>query len=178
MLWQAPSYILIGAGEIFSISAGYEVAFMASPPNKKAFACAFNLFCIGGLPNVVSLALYQTCRRWFQNASGSGNIGRIKDYSEAHVANYFWVLFGIILFGVVINSCQPVRAWITSVEQRAANAASKSVPSTPKVRSVPFEKKSTEADPLLKEKEKLRYLEQGTQANLYRANTMKAEFSK
>jgi dipeptide/tripeptide permease len=48
VVWQAPSYILIGAGEIFSISTAYEVAFIASPPNKKAFACAFNLFCIGG----------------------------------------------------------------------------------------------------------------------------------
>lgn len=48
VVWQAPSYILIGAGEIFSISTAYEVAFIASPPDKKAFACAFNLFCIGG----------------------------------------------------------------------------------------------------------------------------------
>ena len=52
VVWQAPSYILIGAGEIFSISTAYEVAFTASPPNKKAFACAFNLFCIGGMLNM------------------------------------------------------------------------------------------------------------------------------
>lgn len=53
VVWQAPSYILIGAGEIFSISTAYEVAFTASPPNKKAFACAFNLFCIGGKANEI-----------------------------------------------------------------------------------------------------------------------------
>ncbi len=53
VVWQAPSYILIGAGEIFSISTAYEVAFIASPPNQKAFACAFNLFCIGGKANMI-----------------------------------------------------------------------------------------------------------------------------
>jgi POT family proton-dependent oligopeptide transporter len=61
VLWQAPSYILFGAGEIFSISTAYEVAFPASPPNKKAFACKFNLFCIGGIPNMLSLGLYCIC---------------------------------------------------------------------------------------------------------------------
>ncbi len=35
VLWQAPCYILIGLGEIFAVSAAYEVAFTASPPDKK-----------------------------------------------------------------------------------------------------------------------------------------------
>lgn len=53
-----------------------------------------------------------------------------------------------------------------------------SVPSMPKLISSTFENnKSTEIDPLLKEKEQLRYSEQGTRANIYRENTMKAEFS-
>lgn len=35
VLWQAPCYLLIGLGEIFAVSAAYEVAFTASPPDKK-----------------------------------------------------------------------------------------------------------------------------------------------
>lgn len=181
VIWSAPSYILIGAGEMFSISTGYEVAFTASPPNKKAFACAFNLFCIGGVPNLVSLILYRLCQRWFQTNSGNGNIGRIENYSEAHVANYFWVLFGIIVSGMVVNLNKSVREWIKSVEQRAANALSRSVPSTPKTPKSRASKRSDDAgemDPLLKAKKHMKYLERGAEASIYRANTMKAEFSK
>jgi len=183
VIWSAPSYILIGAGEMFSISTGYEVAFTASPPNKKAFACAFNLFCIGGVPNLVSLILYHLCQRWFQTNSGSGNIGKIENYSEAHVANYFWVLFGIIVSGMIVNLQRSVREWIKSVEQRAANALSRSVPNTPKTpRGRASKRKDDDAgketDPLLKAKKHMKYLERGTEASIYRANTMKAEFSK
>jgi len=186
VLWQAPSYMLIGCGEIFSISTAYEVAFTASPPNKKAFACAFNLFCIGGLPNMLSLALYGFCQHWFQNDHGSGNISRIEDYSEAHVANYFCVLLGIVMFGVVVNLLPPVRAWIAFVEKRAARAASAgsaSTNNTPK-----FGKKkggkatksgsSNETDPLLKAQRHAKYLEEGESAQIYRMNTIKAEFAR
>ncbi len=168
---------------MFSISTGYEVAFTASPPNKKAFACAFNLFCIGGVPNLVSLVLYRMCQRWFQTDSGNGNIGKIENYSEAHVANYFWILFGIIVLGMAVNLHRSVREWIKSVEQRASNALSRSLPSTPKTpRSRASKRKNDDAeketDPLLKAKKHMKYLERGTERIIYRANTMKAEFSK
>ena len=178
VLWQAPCYILIGLAEIFSISTAYEVAFTASPPNKKAFACAFNLFCIGGVPNMVSLGLYRMCETWFQNNAGHGNIGRIKDYSEAHVAKYFWVLCGIVMLGVFVNLLPPVRIWIAFVEDRAARAASSSVPSTPKLSSADKAKKKGENEPLLKAKKHIKYLEEGTQARIYRANTIKAEHTR
>ena len=45
ILWQAVAYILIGAGEIFAVSAAYEAAFTAAPPEKKVLASAVNLFC-------------------------------------------------------------------------------------------------------------------------------------
>lgn len=178
VLWQAPCYILIGLAEIFSISTAYEVAFTASPPNKKAFACAFNLFCIGGVPNMVSLGLYRMCETWFQNNAGHGNIGRIKDYSEAHVAKYFWVLCGIVMLGVFVNLLPPVRKWIAFVEDRAARAASSSMPSTPKLASTDKAKKNGENEPLLKAKKHIKYLEEGTQARIYRANTIKAEYTR
>jgi dipeptide/tripeptide permease len=180
VLWQSPSYILIGAGEIFSISTAYEVAFTASPPNKKAFACAFNLFCIGGIPNMLSLCLYRLCEQWFQNSSGVGNIRLIKDYAEAHVANYFLVLLGIVLFGVAVNLIPSVSTWIASVERRAAEASMANTPkptpkSTPKTRQGAASK---ESEPLLAARKHKKYLEQAKGPDLYRANTMKAEFAK
>jgi len=177
VVWQAPSYILVGMGEIFSISTAYEVAFTASPPNKKAFACAFNLFCIGGIPNMLSLVLYRLCERWFQNNSGSGNIGRINDYAEAHVAKYFWLLFVIALLGVGVNLLQPVKNWISSVENVAAKASSLSgTPKPSRAKRGTEEKKET--DPLLTTEKHIKYLEEGEGPLIYRMNTMKAEFSK
>jgi POT family proton-dependent oligopeptide transporter len=175
VLWQAPSYILIGAGEIFSISTAYEVAFTASPPNKKAFACAFNLFCIGGIPNMLSLGLYRVCDRWFQNASGSGNIRMIKDYSEAQVFKYFVVLLGIVTFGVVVNLIPSVGSWIASVEKRAAD---ESVANTPKPTPKLSKKQVGEKEPLLAAKSHKKYLGSGKGPEIYRHNTMKAEFAK
>ena len=162
VLWQAPSYILVGAGEIFSISTAYEVAFTASPPNKKVFACAFNLFCIGSLPNMFALWLYRVCRPWFQNAKGNGNIGHISSYCEAHVVKYFLVLFGIVVLGVAINLVPFVRNFVADVENRAA-MASRSANGTP--RHTPQVQKqlerASEHDPLLMAKDHQTYLEEG-----------------
>lgn len=176
VIWQAPSYILIGAGEIFSISTAYEVAFTASPPNRKAFACAFNLFCIGGVPNMVSLGLYRLCAQWFQDKSGRGNIGHVQSYSEAHVYKYFWVLLGIVMCGVVVNLLPPVREWIASVEDRAAKASSAcGTVSTAKVTDLI---QQGETEPLMKTQQYIKYLEEGSSAQIYRANTMKAEYTR
>ena len=180
VMWQAPSYVLIGAGEIFSISTAYEVAFTASPPNKKAFACAFNLFCIGGIPNMLSLCLYRLCETWFQNSNGSGNIRMIEDYAEAHVAKYFLVLLGIVLLGVTVNLIPTITSWVTSVERKAAEASMASTPKlTPK--SSPRKKpQSKETDALLSSpaRRHKKYLAEAKGPSIYRANTMKAEFAK
>jgi len=68
ILWQAPSYVLIGWGEIFAVSAAYEVAFTASSPETKALASALNIFCVGGIPNFICIFLYQVCQGWFRNS--------------------------------------------------------------------------------------------------------------
>ena len=131
-----------------------------------------------GMPNMVSLLLYRICEGWFQNDSGSGNIGRIKDYSESHVANYFWVLFGIIMLGVVMNLSEGVREWITLVENRAAKASSNSTAATPRAKNNRLnETREDEGHPLLKAKKHARYLSEGPSAQIYRSNTIKAEFS-
>jgi hypothetical protein len=103
----------------------------------------------------------------------------IKDYAEAHVANYFLVLLGIVLFGVAVNLIPSISTWIASVERRAAEASMASTPkptprSTPKMR----EAVSKESEPLLAARKHKKYLEQATGPDLYRANTMKAEFAK
>lgn len=177
VLWQAPSYILIGAGEIFSISTAYEVAFTASPPNKKAFACAFNLFCIGGIPNMLSLCLYRLCEQWFQNKVGSGNIRLIKDYAEAHVMKYFLVLLGIVSFGVAVNLVPSISCWIASVERKAAEASMAGTPK-PTPRMARKSDVNKESEPLLAARKHKKYLEQAKRPDLYRANTLKAEFSR
>lgn len=88
ILWQGMSYILIGAGEIFAVSAAYEAAFTASPPEKKVLASAINLFCIGGIPNVICMALYNACQGWFHNSHGTTKITRLEDYATANVDKF------------------------------------------------------------------------------------------
>ncbi len=121
VLWQAPSYILIGWGEIFAVSAAYEVAFTASSPDKKVLASATNIFCVGGLPNVFCIFLFHACSRWFENARGTTEISHIEDYATANVTNYFCVLLCIMLSGVVINTLPTVRDFVSSVEERAVD---------------------------------------------------------
>jgi hypothetical protein len=121
VLWQAPAYVLIGWGEIFAVSAAYEMAFTASPPDKKALASATNIFCVGGLPNLLCIFLYQSCSRWFMNDRGDTNIQHIQDYATAHVGNYFLVLLSVMLFGIVLNALPGVRDFVASIEEKAAD---------------------------------------------------------
>mmetsp|Transcript_33807 Transcript_33807/g.49685 ORF Transcript_33807/g.49685 Transcript_33807/m.49685 type:complete len:650 (-) Transcript_33807:149-2098(-) len=131
VLWQAFPYSLIGIGEIFCVSAAYEVAFTASPPERKALASAVNLFCVGGLPNFLCIFLYHICAKWFTNQkTGTKQISRLDDYAEASVNKYFWVLFIIALSGVFINLLPVVRDWVASIEEAAATAV-KTPMSTP-----------------------------------------------
>lgn len=119
VLWQAPAYILIGCGEIFAVSTAYEVAFTASPLDKKVLASATNIFCVGGLPNMICIVLFRFCSRWFTNSDGNENIGHIKDYTTAHVGNYFMLLFYVMVFGVLINVLPCVREYVELIEEQA-----------------------------------------------------------
>ena len=121
VLWQAPAYVLIGWGEIFAVSAAYEVAFTASSPDKKALASATNIFCVGGLPNILCILLYHVCSPWFENSHGTTAIGHIDDYATAQVGKYFYVLLGVMLFGVLINILPSVRDFVNDIENRAAD---------------------------------------------------------
>eukprot|EP00536_Pseudo-nitzschia_multiseries_P017683 jgi/Psemu1/321222/estExt_fgenesh1_pm.C_17270001 len=135
ILWQTMAYVLIGAGEIFAVSAAYEVAFTASPPEQKVLASALNLFCVGGIPNILCLVLYNLCRRWFVPTTGknSHSISSLEDYVSAEVYKYFIVLFGIACAGVVINILPFVHRYVRSVEESAAGAIK-----TPILRKTPL----------------------------------------
>ena len=120
ILWQAPSYALIGAGEIFTISASFEVAFMTAPPEKKSLASAINLFAIGGLPSVLCVFLYRWCATWFYNNAGNSQISTLALYAQAHVYKYYLLLCGISLLGVSLNCLPTVKRWVERIEERAA----------------------------------------------------------
>jgi dipeptide/tripeptide permease len=189
ILWQALAYVLIGVGEIFAVSAAYEVAFTAAPPEKKVLASAVNLFCVGGIPNVLCIILYQSCSDWFRNSHGKIKINSIEDYASAHVDNYFWVLLGISLFGVFINILPPVRDFVTSIEEKAIEMVKTPVMKKPKRhrRMTSFGRDSSGGDssggdsadeveqsPMLRAKRHEAYLKYGSGPVLYKQGSMRA----
>jgi proton-dependent oligopeptide transporter, POT family len=143
VVWQAPSYILIGAGEIFAVSTAYEAAFTASPPASKALASAINIFCIGGLPNLVCIFLYRACRNWFvSDRSGTANLTQLRDYTAAHVSYYFGVLLVILAVGILVNAHPRVRAFVESVEERALEVTKTPLLATPRQRRLGADEES------------------------------------
>ena len=181
ILWQGMSYVLIGAGEIFAVSAAYEVAFKASPPEQKVLFSAVNLFCIGGLPSVVCIILYQLCVPWFQNSDGNMNISHIKEYSTAHINKYFWLLLVISIFGTLINLIPSIRDFVESIEDRATDRIR--TPKTPKFpptarRKMEYsdtEESSTSIEEqLLASRRHQYYLKYGSGPSLYKHGSMRA----
>lgn len=166
VLWQAPSYILVGCGEIFAISASYEVAFQASSPDKKVLASAANIFCIGGIPNLICIFLYHSCSSWFQNEQGNTNIQHIEDYATAKVEKYFFVLLGIMFFGICINILPSVRDFVTSVEQKAAD-----IVRTPALKKRQIDE---EAPLFTPQSKKYRRYTKGKIPNLFKMGSMRA----
>lgn len=176
IMWQSPSYILIGIGEIFAVSAAYEAAFNASPPEKKVLASAVNLFCVGGIPNVMCIFLYQACRGWFLSSKGSASIHRLEDYASARVDNYFLVLLGISLLGVFVNLHPYVKDFVASVEERATEMIKTPIMKKPSLarRKSSQEYSSDEESPLLRAKRHQHYLKYGSGPVLYKHGSMRA----
>jgi POT family proton-dependent oligopeptide transporter len=171
ILWQTWSYVFIGAGEIFAVSAAYEVAFTASPPEKKVLASAINLFCIGGLPNVLCIALYHVCQPWFENSRGTTSISHLEDYASAHIDRYFWVLFAIAILGVVVNLLPSVRQFVERVEEAATDMIK-----TPKTPSRPPKRDTLpdEESPMIRAKRHQEYLKYGSGPTLFKHGSFRA----
>lgn len=177
ILWQSVSYFLIGAGEIFAVSAAYEVAFTASPPEKKVLASALNLFCVGGIPNVLCIFLYQAAKGWFRNSRGTASISKVGDYVTARVDNYFFVLLIISIFGIVINLLPSIRDFVASIEEKATEMVK-----TPTMKRSPRFRRNQSRDssvddeesPLLRAKRHQAYLKYGSGPVLYKHGSMRA----
>ena len=152
---------------------------MAAPPEQKALASAINLFCVGGLPNFFCIILYRACKTWFLNSHGVASLHRLEDYSDAHVWKYFMVLFGIAVFGILLNMTGPVRQFVESIEDAAAEMVK-----TPKITRPPKHKridswdfsdaKNEEKSPLLRAKRHEAYLKYGSGPVLERNGSMRA----
>lgn len=171
ILWQAMSYILIGIGEIFAVSAAYEVAFTASPPDKKVVASAVNLFCIGGIPNIICVGLYRACHMWFRNSRGTANISHVEDYVTSHVYKYFWLLFVISIGGALLNLLPIVRTFVESVEEQASELIrTPKTPSRPPIRNATGE----ESELLLSMKRHQYYLKYGNGPLLCKLSSLRA----
>eukprot|EP00934_Nitzschia_sp_Nitz4_P002750 Nitzschia sp. Nitz4//scaffold146_size56529//29606//31567//NITZ4_006577-RA/size56529-processed-gene-0.32-mRNA-1//1//CDS//3329536638//2740//frame0 len=176
VLWQAPAYILIGWGEIFSVSAAYEMAFTASSPDTKALASATNIFCVGGLPNIVCIFLFRACQAWFENSSGTTEISHIEDYATAHVRKYFFLLLGMMGFGVIVNSLPSVRNYVSGVEERAAELVKTPVIRRDKVQRKLDNDEPDESSPMLTPgaRRYQEYLKHGEGPVLYKMGSMRA----
>jgi len=186
VLWQIFPYFLIGIGEIFAVSAAYELAFTVAPAKMKSVASAANLFMVGGLPNVVCLGLYNACREWFLNSRGEAHIRKLDDYASAKVVNYFWLLEGIALFGVIINILPPIKNWVSSIEEAAAETV-KSPMSTPNIRKNLMQQRrkyrkngnelgaeTDEETPLIQSRKHANYLKYGNGPQLNKMGSMRA----
>jgi len=182
VLWQCFPYFLIGIGEIFAVSAAYELAFTVAPQSKKSIASAANLFMVGGLPNVFCIGLYNICRSWFLNANGEAHIHRLEDYATAKVVNYFWLLEGVALFGVVINLLPAVKNWVAKIEDDSAEVI-KSPMHTPEIRRNLAQRRKArthegepdeESTPLMKAQKHAHYLKFGKGPVLNKFGSMRA----
>jgi POT family proton-dependent oligopeptide transporter len=176
ILWQAFAYILIGAGEIFAVSAAYEAAFTAAPPDSKVLASAVNLFCVGGLPNVLCIFLYQACNGWFQNSRGTPSIHRLEDYVTTKIDYYFFVLLGVAVLGVFINLVPAVRDYVASIEEKATEMVKTPVMKRPSRhrRKPSMDYSSDEESPLLRVKRHQAYMKYGSGPVLYKQGSMRA----
>lgn len=181
ILWQSFPYFLIGIGEIFAVSAAYEVAFTVAPAKKKSLASAANLFMVGGAPNVLCIYLYNACRSWFLNDRGLAHIHKLRDYASAKVVNYFWLLEGIAMLGVIVNLLPPVKNWVASIEEAAAEAV-KTPMNTPMIRKNLMQRRkdrrtssdNDEETPLIKAKKHADYLKYGSGPELRKFGSMRA----
>jgi proton-dependent oligopeptide transporter, POT family len=187
ILWQSLAYILIGAGEIFAVSAAYEIAFTSSAPETKAIASALNLFCVGGIPSVLCIVLYNACRGWFRSSRGTTSIHNLEDYATAQVYKYFVVLFGIALLGIFINILPSIKDFVISTEEQATEMIK-----TPVMKKRPqrpyratataattrsgteYSPSSDDESPLLRVKRHQAYLKYGSGPVLYKSGSMRA----
>merc|ERR1712007_152565 len=116
IFWQTISYYFVGAGEILTVSCAYDLAFTIAPKEQKGLASGINLFVFGGLSNFIGIALMNGCSKWFP-VDPTDPI----DYPDSKLYNYFWVLFGIAIDGVIFNLPLPCQGGLNGLEMMPLN---------------------------------------------------------
>jgi len=127
ILWQILSYSFIGIGEVFAISTCYEAAFTIAPKEQKALASAIQLFFTGGLSNYICLGLAKVFVAWFPDKN---NKNKFEGWVASGMTKYFWVLFGIMIFGTILTLIPAIRNWLESLREDAIEATALSESST------------------------------------------------
>lgn len=123
ILWQAFNYAFVGIGEVFAMSTSYEAAYIIAPKEQKGLSSAFQLFLTGGLSNYICIGLYNACSMWFPNEDAASSL---EAYATSELNNYLWVLFGISIFGILLNVAPPVKNWVERLVFEALEATAMS----------------------------------------------------
>merc|ERR1712178_16266 len=93
--WMLIPYLLIGIGEIFVNPVLQHFAYADCAPSMRSLMQAFNMFCLGGLPNAISSALTAATLSFVTNDLDDGNL------PVAYYINVVIGLLGCALFWAV-----------------------------------------------------------------------------
>ncbi|XP_008653237.1 protein NRT1/ PTR FAMILY 8.3 isoform X2 [Zea mays] len=114
ILWQAPQYLLVGVGEVFTSIGQAEFFYNQSPDAMRSLCSAFALVTVslGSYLSsfILSLVSYFTTR--------NGQLGWIPDnLNEGHLDRFFWLIAGLssLNFLVFIYYAQQYKCKIASV---------------------------------------------------------------
>jgi dipeptide/tripeptide permease len=118
IMWQILSYAFVGAGEIFAMATSYEMAFKIAPQDQKGLASALQLVSTLGIASYTCVGLYNACSHWFPSGSSDTSENLTEDYANSKLENYLWLLFGIAIFGILINIFPPVKKWVEGLRAR------------------------------------------------------------
>jgi dipeptide/tripeptide permease len=122
ILWQAPSFICIGFGEIFVVSSAFNDVFRSAPKNLKALSSAVNNFICGWVPQYLIKLSVMFTSQWFVAADGSDQLNNLPAYATANTLKYFGLLVGISTFGLLINMLPAVDRFLERMLAAAEKA--------------------------------------------------------
>jgi hypothetical protein len=119
VLLQAPAFLLIGVGEVFTFSASYEAAFTIAPKSMKSLASAINIFLIGAMPQYISTLIINLEAAWFRTPDGITKLMTVEAYCAAETIYFWWTIFCVALLGVLLNLLPPVQRFVAHTTQLA-----------------------------------------------------------
>lgn len=92
ILWQAPQYVLVGVGEVFTTIGQLDFFYSQAPPAMKTVCTALGLLAIAAGDYLSSFVL--TAVQWATVTDERA--GWIPDdLNEGHLDRFFWMMFGL-----------------------------------------------------------------------------------